>query len=89
MGLRRAFDLLIQLFGHVVQFAVKVARLSLLSVLDQRQLVLGCLKRALHLCLLFLPGLHLRLESFDLIFEVVHVDFHFVFELHIISYELE
>ena len=68
-------------FGlYVGEFAAQVLDLSVLVLLYQLHFVLSCLDLPRHLCLVLFPVLHLGLEQLNLIFKVVHVDFHFMLQ---------
>ena len=73
-------DLSLEFVLDGLKFATQVFDLSVFAIFDELELVLRCFELALQLALLFLPGLHLTLEQLNLVFKVVHMNFHLVLE---------
>ena len=74
LKLQRLLELSFQLLCGIWKFLIQSFYLTILAILDQRELVLHRFKLALHLLLFLLPGL----KTLNLILQVVHMNLHFM-----------
>ena len=72
----------LKLAAGIGQFSLQILDLAIFAAFNQRELVSGRLDLPEQFRFLFIPSLHLRLEYFNLILKIVHVDFHFMFKLY-------
>ena len=72
----------LKLAAGIVQFSLQILDLTIFTTLNQRKFVSGSLDLPEEFGLLFIPSLNLRLKYFNLVLEVVHVNFHFMFKLY-------
>ena len=71
----------LKLAARISQFSLQVLDLSIFAAFDQCEFVSGSLDLPEQLRLLFVPRLNLRLEYFNLVLQIVHMDLHFMFKL--------
>ena len=74
--------LYLELTASISQFSLQILDFPIFTALNKREFVTGCLDLPEQFRLLFIPCLDLGLEYFNLVLEVVHVDFHFMFKLY-------
>ena len=72
----------LKLAAGIGQFSLQILDLAIFAAFNQRELVSCSLDLPEQFRLLFIPSLDLRLEYFNLILKIVHVDFHLMFKLY-------